>query len=53
MNIEDIRTVLCDLADDWAARGTRLNSVRFKYNIEDKCTQVLLSYDEEETTKNN
>lgn len=46
MDVEDIRTVLCNLADDFASRGTRLNSVRFKYSIDGKCTLALLNYDE-------
>lgn len=51
MDIEEVRKVLCDLADDFAERGTRLNSVRYKYNVEGHCTNAILSFEELEDKK--
>lgn len=43
-----IREDLTDFANEARANGIQLNSVRFKYNIQGNCTQVLLSYEETE-----
>ena len=42
-----IRQKLIDFATEQAENGVRIKSVRFTYNVNNHCTQALMSYEEE------
>lgn len=51
INSEKVRSLkehLIEFAEECVADGVKIKSARFAYNVNDRCTQVLLSYEEED-----
>lgn len=47
--VKILKDKLCDLATENAEHGVKVKSARFRYNVNDRCTMVLLTYEEEDS----